>query len=531
MLVHEPAEARDAVRPKNRGAVSRRPWWVWAAPFVLVVGMLLVRNSFIFSTRLYENSDMGANSILIEQSRRFSLLVGIYSRDMFNHPGPAFLYVQGWGESLFWSVLHVVPTPWNGQLIAVYALSALFAALVAGIGYGLTRSVRTGAAFLVVLLGFVAVHPAIFSSDWMPYMLVTAYIAYLLAVASVAAGRLNDAWIAALTGWFLINGNVVFLFFVPLTALVGVLALAWPRRHRLVASLRSLIVRRRAVWVPVVVISALFALPIAMHTVAHWPGEFGKYLSYSSTSTEAGSHGLRQVARYVAWFWWPGTSGYLGLLVAVISYLVAGVLTWRLPAGPVRRFLISLLAFNTLSSAAFVLYAAAGIDLLSPLGHYIGYFYWSAPMIMLLVIVVAVLESVPSLAALAALAAAGAVTCAAFGVAAQARTSTEHADPALVSAGPDTDPELPALVRQLAAARKPVVLRFSHDSWREVTGLLVQAERTGVRACVPDPFWRFMVTNQFICSRSELRHGVPYQVQMPSVPGQGKTTVTRVGRH
>lgn len=532
MMVQEPAEAKDAVRTETHDATRRRPWWVWTAPFAVVAGVLLVRNNFIFSTRLYEDSDMGANSILIEQARKFALLVGIYSRDKFNHPGPAFLYVQSWGESVFWAGLHVVPTAWNGQLIAVYALNALFAALVAGIGYGLTRSVRTAAAFVGVLLAGAAVHPAVFSSDWMPYMLVTVYIAYLLALASVASGRLSDAWIAALAGWFCINGNVVFLFFVPVTAFGCLLALAWPRRHRLLESLRSFAARRRAVWVPVAVISALFALPIALHTVAHWPGEFGKYLSYSSTSTQAGSYGIRQVARYVLWFWWPGSSGYLGLLVAVAAYLIAGVATWRMAPGPVRRFLISVIAFNTVSSAAFVAYAAAGIDKLSSVGHYIGYFYWSAPLLMLLVIVVALVEAMPSPAALAAAAAAVAVACAGLAAAPQTRTSTTRTDPANVTAGPDTDQTLPATVARMAsiAGSRPVVLRFSHDSWRAAAGVLVQAERTGVHACVADPFWRFMMTNQFICTRSELRKGVPYQLSVPAGPQPGRASATRLRR-
>src|ERR1700735_4386488 len=106
----------------------------WAAPFALLLAVLLVRNAFLFSAPEYEDADMAANSILIEQARRFTLLVGHYSRYRFNHPGPAFLYVQGWGESLFYDAPHVVPTARNGQLIGLYALNAVFAAaVVAGV--------------------------------------------------------------------------------------------------------------------------------------------------------------------------------------------------------------------------------------------------------------------------------------------------------------------------------------------------------------------------------------------------------------
>ena len=225
---------------------------------VLVV-LLCVRNRFLFSTRLYEDADMGANSILIEQARHFTLLVGNYSKDHFHHPGPAFLYVEAAGESLFWAGLHIVPTAWNGQLLATYVLSALFLSLAVGVGYGRARSLRGAAACFAVVIALAVVHPGVLSSDWMPYMYVPAYVAFVVAAGSVAAGRARDAWIMALTGWFLINGHVCFLLFVPVITFAVLAAVAWPRRHRLGASARSLFVTRRRIWVPVVVISAVLA--------------------------------------------------------------------------------------------------------------------------------------------------------------------------------------------------------------------------------------------------------------------------------
>src|SRR5580692_4670195 len=219
----QPAAADD-VRPRRVFGVPATAI-AWAAPFTLVLAVLLVRNAFLFTTPEYEDADMGANSILIEQARRFTLLVGHYSREHFNEPGPAFLYVQAWGESLFYDALHLVPTPWNGQLIALYALNALFAASVVAVGYGWTRSLRGAAVALAVVLLFAALHPAIFSSDWMPYVYVPAYLAFVVAIASVAAGRTEHAWLAALTGWFLINGHACFLVFVPALSATALAAL------------------------------------------------------------------------------------------------------------------------------------------------------------------------------------------------------------------------------------------------------------------------------------------------------------------
>ena len=67
-----------------------------------------------------------------------------------------------------------------------------------------------------------------------------------------------------MSGWFLIHGHVCFLLFVPLLGLGAVAARlvphlrrrAWPRPVRLV-------------WLPVAVISAVFALPIAGELALH----------------------------------------------------------------------------------------------------------------------------------------------------------------------------------------------------------------------------------------------------------------------
>src|SRR5512135_311385 len=75
-------------------AVRLRPWPVAAVSAAALVAVLCVRNRFLFTTRLDEDADMGANSILVEQARHFRLLVGNYSRDHFHHPGPAYLYVK-----------------------------------------------------------------------------------------------------------------------------------------------------------------------------------------------------------------------------------------------------------------------------------------------------------------------------------------------------------------------------------------------------------------------------------------------------
>jgi hypothetical protein len=500
----------------------RCPWWVVAAPTVVLLALLCVRNRFLFTTQLYEDADMGANSILVEQARHFTLLVGNYSRDHFHHPGPAYMYVKAAGEALFWSWLHVVPTAWNGQLLAVYVLNGMFMALVTAVGYGWSGSLRGAAACFAAVVSLAVAHPAVLSSDWMPYLYVLAYVTFLVAAASVAAGRARDAWILTLTGWFLIHGHASFLFFVPVISCAVLAAVLWPRRHRLGASVRSLFAAQRRVWIPVVVISAVFAFPIIMNLALHWPGQFGDYLAYAS-SGKAGGHSVAAAVQDALWYWWPNRDAWV---VAAAGYAVAAAVTRWVAPPPLRRFLVALLAVNAVSSLAFVYYAATGIDVIS--ARYVGYFYWSAPAITLLVIAVGVAEAMPARLGAAAALGAAVLALAALAVAPDTHTSTDSSDPVVLSSGPDTDPALPGAVAALASrsAGRTIVLRFDQKSWPDVTGFLVQAERTGVRACVLNPVWTFIVTSQFICTGPDIAGGRVYWLH--TVAPRGSTVIARL---
>ncbi|HYZ52665.1 MAG TPA: hypothetical protein VE733_04040 [Streptosporangiaceae bacterium] len=474
---------------------ARRPWWIWAAPFAVLFTTLIVRNRFLFTTRLYERADSAANSILIQQAMHFTLLVGNYSRENFNHPGPAYMYVQAFGQWLFYDGLHVVPTAWNAHVLAVFALDSAFMALAVLVVYGWTGSLRGAAACLTVILIFAASHPQAVNNDWMPYMYIPTYCVFVIAAASVAAGHSRDAWILALTGWFLIHGQACFLFFVPFIIFPVLVALVWAHRQTPAASLRRFVRGQRKVWIPVVAISILFALPIVVNLALNWPGDFGKYFAYGR-SAQAGHHSAAQIAHFVLWFWWPHSNAWLA---PVLLYGLAIGVTFGLTRGPLRRFFLALLGINLVSSLALCIYAAVGIDFLSE--YYIGYFYWSVPMITLLVIVVGVGQAMGPRIGTAA-AAAGAVTALVVLAALPGlRTSTQR-----------TDPSLPGAVARLAAMARgrTIVLTIGQTQWGDTTGFLVQAERTQVRACVDEPWWTFMMTKQFICTPQEAETGVHY---------------------
>lgn len=489
---------RRAPAPSRLG---RGSWWIRAVPSAVMLTVLVVRNRFLFGTRLYEQGDSGADSILIEQARHFTLLVGNYSREEFFHPGPALLYIQSWGESLFWGLLHVVPTPWNGQLLAVYALNSALSAIAVGIVYKWTRSAAAASAAFAVLLGFAAAYPASLSSGWPPNMYVMPFLVFTLCTASVAARRADDLWALSLSGWLLIHGHACFLFFVPLMSLVAAAAAMWPSRRSLGTFLRAFGRDQRRAWVPALAISALFTLPMVLELILHWPGNFGKYVSYGD-SGNAGGHTLGQVLGYTLWFWWPGGHAWAASLVLLALLATSAAVSFGPARGPLRRFTVAAIGMTLVASLAFGYYAFAGIDALTPDGYYMGYFYRSVPFLLLLVIAVGITEAIPRRLALA-LAAAGSVA---------ALVATGFA-PGLRSSMHDNNEALPGAVTALASRGpgKAIVISLAqHDLWISATGFLVQAERTGVRACLAQHQWKFIVTSQFICTPHDLKDGVRY---------------------
>jgi hypothetical protein len=466
---------------------AHRPWWTWLVPAVLLAAVLTAQNSFLFSTSLYESGDSAADSIQIRQALRLRLLVGHYSREGFFHPGPAYLYVQAAGQWLFRDVLHAVPTPWNGQLLAVFAFSAIFTGFAVMIVYGWTRSLVAAAitfAVICTMFGFHALAPV---SGWPPDMFVITWVVFLLAAASVAARQARDLWLLALSGWFLIHGYAPFLFFVPLIAVVTVVFALWPSRGRIRADLRRFFREHRRQWIAVVIISVLFAIPMTANLVLHWPGQFGKYFSYSESS-KAGGHSVRQVAGFVAWFWGPSWSraveqvGCLVAAVPVIAFLTHGLL---------RRCLSALFALSIVTSVAFAYYASSAADSLS--NYYIGYFYWSVPTAMLLIVALGVIQALPVpwlRAAIAVVAAVSLFAWIAFVV--TLRTGTH-----------DNTPSLPATVAADAARAhgQPLILDVQGDAWPLAVGFLLQAERSNVSACVTNPSGAYLVIlDEFPCA-------------------------------
>ena len=517
---------------------AARRWWqttlrlpvgLWS--FLLFAAVLLARNAYLFSAKIYENQDYAANTIAVLQAKHFQLLLGNYSKANFYHPGPAFLYVMAAGESLFHDALHVVPTPWNGQFLAILLLNAgLMAAAFAVIARH-AGSTRVTLAAGALLLLFVALHPLTVNSPWFPYLYCAPALLMLLSAASVATGETFALPVLALSAWLCIHGQAEFLVFAPLIVIVAMAGHFLIRRKNQIRMFGG-----TWHWISAGVISALFALPIVISTMQHWPGEFGRYVHYRRmVGSGKIHHTLVDSVGYVVKFWWPGKPATPHVAVpaaaiALVLVVTAVALAYRCPAPGLRRFLLWSLVMAGVMTLIFVYYAQTAInDYNIHTQAYLGYFTWAAPLIVVLVIaagaVVHLREGrtvvLPLVAAVAAAALVATVV---------PQYQDDRWDPPAKYLGV---PKLPQLVETMASAAhgQPIVIRIDQGAWFEAVGVVAYGDRIGRRACVVGPArWGVLFRSQSVCTPAEVQTGVTFWFYNPArkLAGPGQVLVARL---
>jgi hypothetical protein len=451
--------------------------------FGLLATLLVGRNWTLFTTRMYEEGDAAANSILVDNAKHFSQLVGNYSRVGFHHPGPGFLYVQALGEWLFYDLLGVVPSEWNGQALAVLILNAALISITIGIicrwlgapdGNRWAYLAVTGTA--LVFLGSWA---DLATSTWPPFEYFVPYLLLLAAATSVAAGGVRDLWALCLATGLLVHGHAEFLLLATSLAGAAVLVLLYPHRRALRPFLREH-AGSVALAVPVVVLALL---PIVANLVLHWPGEFGRYFGYGG---ERARNPLGPAVWYVVRAW--DVSQLLAAPVLVGS-LVAMWLAARRTGHPYARWA---LRFSGLSLATVYLYTVVGIDSLDQ--PYILFFTRALPLFALLVAVAAAVRVTPWARPVAVAVAVGAVVLGLF-------------SPALLNRQV-TVGDLPQALDRVRADRQPIVLHLATpESWAEALPLALEGQRQGLRFCFVDEDVVMMATPAFMCTPDEAAAG------------------------
>jgi hypothetical protein len=512
----EPLNAAEPAQSRGRRRWSL-PTVTWLGSFLTITVVLVVRNAYLFTTKIYEDMDFAANTIAVLQAKHFDLLTGNYSKEGFYHPGPAFLYVMAAGEAFFHDLLHLVPTPWNGQLLAILLLNAALIGASLAVLARQAASGRVALAALGVVLLFAALHPLTVNSAWMPYVYFAPTLLLLVSAASVAAGQTADLWLLALSAWLCINGQAEFLLFSPVVVVASLASLVVVRRRRSAAgdTLPGVPARH---WIGALAVSAVLAFPIALNTLLHWPGQFGRYLSYGrAASGHLTHHSVLFSIGYTLRYWWPGipatTVDTGGLIVGLVACALALVLAWYCPLPGLRRFLLASLAAAGLLTVLFVYYAIKGIDDNDISQSYLGYFYWAAPLVVAIVAVVAVVVRV-NLRRAALLGLAAAVATAAVVATVVPQHKDNRDDPPAKYYGV---PQIPHAVQQAAASAdgRPIVLHILNHDWIDTVGLVAYADRTGVRSCVVGQHWTILFRAQSICTQADMRSGVRFWLGAP----------------
>lgn len=276
--------ADDSIRVRQTG---RSAFWTPLLLAAAIFAAVLLNNAEpIFRAAHYETSDPAANSLQIIRAKHFQLFTGNYSRFGFYHPGPAFFYLYGASEAVFYDALHLVPTPFNAQLIALFALSAfLFSMALAVIWRRLDNATRKWFVGLALLLAawhfgtvgkyydFIPGRYGLFC-NWPPCVLVFPFLCLLVAGASVAAGEGRDLPLMTLGACLLVHGHVAMpLFVVPITLLAYGNLLLWSRRAGAGRSAWPWQVFPRQHWFATGII-LLFVTPLVIDLAVSTPSNF-----------------------------------------------------------------------------------------------------------------------------------------------------------------------------------------------------------------------------------------------------------------
>ncbi len=321
---------------------------------------------------LHEMGDFGANSLLILDAKRLHLLYGNYSRIGVNHPGPAILYVLAFGELVFHDWLHVVPSPFSGQLLAVCLYSAAWIVTVFALVRRMVGGVVPALMFTLVFTAALGLfEPSVFLGIWFPDLYILPFAVVVLSISRLAWGRTDALRTLAVSSGFVINGHVSFIPMLGVMLIVMLAAnflITLRNPERRILSAAFLVRHRRDILVSVGILF-LFFVPLILATIVDFPGPVYGYIWFGSNDKH---NSLQDALAFVGLFWEPGYAWAWGVAVALM--LLTGV---RVASKGVLRDVRALGIAFVAASAALLFYAKFGIDRLGLV--YLGLFYYAVP--------------------------------------------------------------------------------------------------------------------------------------------------------
>ena len=382
------AAAPPSGSPARIGDLHRMPPGAWTtAVFVCAALLIVVAGWPVIHAINVEIGDFAANSLLIQDAKSFALWKGNYSRIGFNHPGPAILYVLAFGEVVFHDWLHLVRSPFSGQLVAVALYNAFWIAMIArflatAVGDRKTALLATAAFCFAATL----IDHDVAGGAWFPHLYFFPFAALLVVAARTVAGATDALPMFATSAGFLVNGHVSFVVIVTvIVAIVGVANFVrfrkGPADRRIIGSVYlRLHARRLALTVGLFV---LFLVPLVVETLRAWPGPVAAYLGYGSGQPP---QQWADVLVFVG-VYWGGLAPAAGA-IATMAYLCHDD-----RASPVlRAHMRSIATVAVAATVAMFVYGRYGVDDLKY--RYVGLFYYVVPALIVAITVVAAI-SVP----------------------------------------------------------------------------------------------------------------------------------------
>lgn len=491
-MTANPSTIDSAVPSSSLGRGAR---WPYALLFILLALLFAASNWPAIATTNIELGDFAANSLLIQDAKHFALVHGNYSRVGFNHPGPAILYVLAFGELVFHDLLHVVPSPFSGQLLAVALynaawLVAIFAIVRRASGTAAGAALFTGTLILALALA----DYNIFAGIWFPHLYVLPFAAMVLAASRLVYGKLDSVTALGVSTGFLINGHVSFVAICGIVLVCVLLAnvvVARAGEAPLVLGQSFLLAQRKAV-LRLAGIVLLFLVPFAIACVLDTPSPLRQYLSFSHGNK---GNGLGQAARYVAGYW----EGMLGLVCG--AALVLALILAARRSHPLRQAGLGLLAAMGGATLALLYYAKVGIDLLE--FKYIGLFYYAVPAFAaaLALLCACVLLRPSRLREAAALALAAGALLLAF----------QKIDRSPEYLGQFNQPAVAGLYERLLGLKSPQRIVLDLDNsvdwgtvWTHVLGVEAYAKRRNTELFCVNQNWHISFTRAASCTPAEL---------------------------
>jgi len=498
-----PTEADKPASAADDSPSWLRPSLVFWASTLAIAAAAMIRSGYLFTRPIHEQGDDALNSLLAGRAEHFDLLIGNYSRVGFHHPGPAFLYVLGFGQGLYHDVLHIAPGPYNGEVLGAITFAAVLIGLSILTIYRCTRSVTASLVALTICFAFAAQH-AMFADVWFPFLYMAPFLLFVVAGSALAAGYTVELPSFLFAALMLAHGHVSFLMFVGVTgiAVIGSWLLRYRRGWR-----AELAAHRRAAYGSLGLI-AIFLLPVVLQLALHYPRPWNQYWQYVHTKQLPRTSS--QVWHFFGWYW---SSATLPVALTIVAAVVA-VLLMIVDGRRIFGFLYAMLGLQTI---LFLVYVVRGVDTLNTGNRYVGFFYLTVPL--LLVVGASVHLTLwlgPRLdgfarrrsgaAGAARLRTAVVIVAAAtaVGVLSAEAVATQHArdryhgltryDRLVTALGKDPDRH-----------GRTAAFDFAHDRWIQAAGIGVAAQRQHVPWCITNPRWDNLFTSHYLCGAASQR--------------------------